>query len=176
MNILALDISKASCGIAMGDGNGPPRTARATFAGDRGHVFASYREWLLRMLVLERPDLVANEAALIVMDKNSSADVARLMVGMASVTEEICAKRAILHVDVHAGSWRKAFLGKGNLKRDDAKRLAVAECARLGWPTDGNHDRAEACGVWCWAHLYRGNQRGMHRLLSASSMRSMRAG
>jgi hypothetical protein len=47
---------------------------------------------------------------------------------------------------VHIGTWRKHFCGRGNLKRDQAKQMAVDTCRRLGIdPPDDN--AAEACGI-----------------------------
>lgn len=47
---------------------------------------------------------------------------------------------------VHIGTWRKHFCGRGNLKRDEAKMLAMDECRRLGIdPPDDN--AAEAMGI-----------------------------
>ena len=51
---------------------------------------------------------------------------------------------------VGVSTWRKAFLGKGNLAGDVAKRAAVTTCKRLGWEPE-DHNSAEAGGIWFWA-------------------------
>lgn len=175
MNIVALDLSLHSTGVAMGDASGPPRTMRVQFTQpEMGAAWAAYAKWLRDLLVLEKPGLVASEAALLKVDKESSADVARLLLGFAAHTASICSMRGIRHVEVASGAWRKAFLGHG--RPEDPKKAAMLMCDRLGWPHGGIHDRAEGAGVWAWAHLFHGNQRAMHRLLSASSVRAMGGG
>jgi hypothetical protein len=47
---------------------------------------------------------------------------------------------------VHISTWRKHFLGVGNLKRDEAKIKCLAVCQRLGWNTV-EADAAEAMGI-----------------------------
>ena len=173
-NVVAMDISKTSCGVAIGDASGPPRTVRVPFTQrDRGEVYAAFQLWLRDLIVLEQPGLVACEAAFFKLDAQSSAETTRILLGLAACAESICAARKVRHVDVPVMTWRKAFLGNGRPK--DPKGDALRMCALLGWPTDGNHDRAEACGVWSFAHMNHGNAKAMHRLLSRASVRNMEA-
>lgn len=55
--------------------------------------------------------------------------------------------KSIPLMTVSVGTWRKSFLGRGNLKGDVAKREAVKLCARLGWDAP-DHNAAEAAGLW----------------------------
>ena len=175
MNIVALDLSKHSAGVAIGDASGAPRTLRVQFTQpEMGAAWAAYAKWLRDLLVIEKPGLVAVEAALMLVDRTSSADTTRLLLGFAAHTASVCAMRGVRHVEVAAMTWRKAFLGHG--RPVDPKQAAMLMCDRLGWPHGGVHDRAEAAGILAWAHLYHGDQRGMQRLLSASSVRAMGGG
>jgi hypothetical protein len=47
-------------------------------------------------------------------------------------------------------TWRKAILGRGDLRTDEAKRAARAYCRLAGW-TPQNDDEAEAACIWAWA-------------------------
>ncbi len=172
MRILALDISKAGTGVAIGDATEAPRSFVASFSGaTRGHVCANYAKWMRDLLMVEKPALVVFEAPLMRAAAKGSADAMRLLIGLATQTEVMCAIRNIPSHDCHVASWRKAFLGHGY--PHDPKRAALNMCGLLGWDVGGSHDRADACGVWAWAHLNHGARRAIMRALSASSVRSM---
>ena len=172
MQILALDISASSTGAAIGDGNSPPRTLRASFPQrPRGKALSEYRAWLRQIMIMEKPALVVAEAALVKVDRESATETTMMLLALAFVTEELCGARSTTYKTVAAQTWRKAFLGHGYPA--DAKAASMLMCDRLGWEHGGNHDRAESAGVLAYAHLFHGNQRGMHRLLSASSVRAM---
>ncbi len=174
MRILALDISKASTGVAIGDGTGPPRSFVVSFPGPtRGHVGAKYAKWLRDILIMEKPALVAFEAAFIKLDKKGSVEATKMLLSLNFLTETLCAMRSIPGYPVAAQTWRKVFLGHGY--PHDPKKASLNMCATLGWETDGVDDRAEACGVLVWAHYNHGDRRAIMRALSASSMRAMGA-
>lgn len=172
MRILALDISSAATGFALGDGTGPPVTGRAAFGGrGRGAAGAAFAKWLRDLLLVERPGLVVAEAALFTAGPRAGVEVARMLLGLSFMAEVVCEMQAVRHLDVPVQSWRKAFLGHG--RPQNPKRAAIAMCTGLGWDVGGDDNRADAAGVWCWAHLHHGNSRAMHKLLSASSVRAM---
>lgn len=171
--ILALDISGASTGVAIGPGAEPPRNFAVSFVGaTRGHVGANFAKWLRELLILEKPDLVAFEAPLVMATGSASMDSVRLLTGLAFQAEVICATRDVPCHAVQVQSWRKVFLGHGRPK--DAKRAALAMCELLGWDVGGSHDRAEAVGVWTYAHFTYGDRREIQRALSGSAVRSFR--
>jgi len=98
---------------------------------------------------------------------------AKLMMGMGVLAETICYGRQIDFMSIAPQTWRKLFLANGGLKGQEAKRQCIQMCAQLGWNVEGNHDRAEACGVWAAAHLKWGNAKAIRQLLSHMSVRSM---
>ena len=172
MRILALDISKTGTGVAIGEATEPPRSFVASFTGaTRGHVGANYAKWLRDLLRVEKPAMVVFEAPLMRAAAKGSAESMRLLIGLAFQTEVMCAIRGIAAHECHVASWRKHFLGHGY--PHDPKQAALNMCGLLGWDTGGSHDRAEACGVWTWAHFTHGDRRAIQRALSASSMRAM---
>ena len=173
MKVLALDISGASTGVAIGPGDGPPRNFAVSFEGaSRGHVGASFAKWLREILILEKPDLVAFEAPLVMATGSASMDSIRLLTGLAFQVEVICAIREITCQPVQVQSWRKVFLGHG--RPANPKKAALAMCAVLGWDVGGSHDRADAVGVWTFAHYKYGDRQEIQRALSGSAVRSFR--
>lgn len=64
--------------------------------------------------------------------------------------ETMCQAYGVPFENVPAATVRKHFVGFGNLKRDDAKRMALERCHLVGHlPRDCRDlDRAEACAVW----------------------------
>ncbi|MEM7211962.1 MAG: hypothetical protein AAF479_08720 [Pseudomonadota bacterium] len=170
MKILALDISPRSTGVAIGDASGPPRNFRASFTGGSvGMMGHNFRTWFREALILEKPDFVCIEAAFV--GKTDDAYTQTLMLGFNFTAQTVAAGRNITCETVAVQTWRKAFLGHGRPK--DPKQICIKQCAQLGWEVDGNHDRAEACGIWAWAHIYRGNRLAITKLLSHLSVRKM---
>lgn len=172
MRILALDISKAGTGVAIGEATEPPRSFVVSFNGaTRGHVGHNYVLWLRERLRVEKPTLVAYEAPIYGRKIKSSSPTTILLRGLAFATEMMCAGRNVRVVSVAASTWRLHFIGHG--LPENPKQAALNTCGLLGWNTGGSHDRAEACGVWAWAHFNHGDRRAIQRALSASSMRAM---
>lgn len=170
MKVIALDISRQSTGVAIGDGNSPPRNFRASFKGETlGVVGHSFRAWMRELLVLDKPDLICIEAAFV--GKTDDAYTATLMLGLNFMAQSVAAGRGIQCQTVAVQTWRKAFIGQG--RPDNPKRASIEMCKLVGWEVEGNHDRAEACGIFAWGHLMHGNRDGVAKMLSAGSVRSM---
>ena len=172
MKILALDISKAATGVAIGDGDGPPRTLTQGFTADRpGAVGASYAKWLDELLRREKPDLVTLEAALVLIGKRSGTAVMLLLQGLAYTTTVVCESVGVRYETISIMTWRKMFLGHG--RPENPKQVCIDACYRLGWDVEGDDNQADACGVWAYAHFHHGNRKGIMRQRSESSVRRM---
>lgn len=172
MKVMGLDISKASTGVAIGDASGPPRVLRARFTGStHGQIGWSFLKWLRELCIVEAPDLICAEAAFVA--AHNDLYTSKLMLGMDMTAQIIAAMRGVEYQPVAVQTWRKAFLGNG--RPDNPKRAAIRMCTQLGWDVDGSHDKADACGVWAWGHLYHGDQQAMRRLLSVGSIRNFAA-
>lgn len=165
MKILALDVSSARTGAAVGDATAPPRTFSRKFDGGRGKVGAEFARWLRDLMMLENPDLVAFEAPLIAGRQNNAA-TARMLIGLALSVETACYIKSTHCIEANIQAWRKVFLGTG--RPDDPKRAALEMCKSIGLDVGGEHDRADAVGVWSWAHFNHGNRRGVMNMLSGA--------
>jgi hypothetical protein len=55
-------------------------------------------------------------------------------------------------IEAPTRTWRKYFLGSGNMKRAQAKLAAKRLCRSLGWgdPLKLDDNAAEAAGMWAW--------------------------
>ncbi len=165
-------MSKKATGVAIGDGDGPPRTLTQGFTADRpGAVGLAYAKWLRVLLVEERPALVAFEAPLVLSGPRAGTVVMRILMGLAYTTEVICEGVGVPYQTVAISTWRKMFIGHG--RPDDPKRAAIDACYKLHWDVEGDDNQADACGVWAWAHFNHGNSKGIMRQLSESSVRRM---
>lgn len=96
------------------------------------------------------PDLVAIEAPIMASWGKTNAQTTAITRGIYAIFTGITRCKGIPLIRADIGTWRKFFLGRGNLKGDEAKRQCVRLCRQLGWnaPT---HDAAEASGIWMWA-------------------------
>ncbi len=173
MKILALDISKKATGVAIGDGDGPPRTLTQGFNADRpGAVGLAYAKWLRALLVEERPALVALEAALVLHGPRAGTAIMLLLQGLAYTTTVVCEGVGVPYETVAIMTWRKMFLGHG--RPDNPKRAAIDACYKLHWDVEGDDNQADACGVWAFAHFTWGDRKAIQRQLSASAVRNFK--
>ncbi|MEM8791061.1 MAG: hypothetical protein AAGE80_05555 [Pseudomonadota bacterium] len=174
MNILALDISLRGCGAAMGDGSCPPHTTVASFAAvSHGKSGKLFRDWLRDTCLNSPPALIIYEAPFRHADKKSAQSITTLLTGLCFTCEVFAAEKNIRCTSVAISTWRKWFIGKGF--PEQAKLEALNMCEFLGWETGGVHDRAEAAGIWAYAHLKEGNFRGVQKMLSKGSMKDFSA-
>lgn len=73
-------------------------------------------------------------------------NVVRKLLGLGGMCEWFAHRIGARCYVVHIGTWRKHFLGRGNMNRESAKLKAMDECRRLGIdPPDDN--AAEAMGI-----------------------------
>lgn len=158
--LLALDINSNRTGYAFGAReDAKPRSDAWKLPGgeDLPRACASLYNSISGVCGLIHPNFVAIEAPLQMMIGSAAgarpAFVLKTLYG-AAIAAAHNAKARVAPVSV--GTWRKYFIGAGNLKGPEAKERSIARCKQLGWKAE-NHDEAEACGVWAWglSHCYR---------------------
>jgi hypothetical protein len=96
------------------------------------------------------PDLIAIEAPIMATWGKTNAQTTSITRGLYAIFTGIAKCKGIPIVRADIGTWRKHFLGRGNLPGREAKARCMALCAQLGWDAP-THDSAEAAGVWLWA-------------------------
>ena len=169
MILLALDISKRSTGVAIGDGSRAPALSALGFeGGNLGQIGWTFQRWLRDQLVAINPVLVILEKPFV--GKTDDLWRQQLMLGLGFVAQTTAAMRRIPVKVVAVQTWRKAFLGYG--RPTSPKEATIRMCQMLKWPCGKNDDMADAAGIWAWGHLHHGNRRGMHRMLSMGAVKN----
>lgn len=170
MRMIGLDISKNRTGVAIGDGSNAPHTFHFTSKGPKlGDVGKNFAKWFRDFCIVEKPDFCCIEASFVA-DTDDLYN-AQLALGLNFTAQTVCSMRNIPCETVAVQTWRKAFLGTG--RPHLPKKAAIQMCKTLGWDVDGNHDEAEAAGIWTWGHIYHGNSKAIMQQLSHGSVRRM---
>jgi hypothetical protein len=102
------------------------------------------------LLRTNTPDVVAIEPPIRVSGGDTSYDTMVLTHSLYAVFAGCVRARGIQLLRADVRTWRRYFLGAGNLKGEVAKRESVRLCGHLGWEAP-THDAAEAAGIWLWA-------------------------
>lgn len=98
-----------------------------------------------------RPDVMAIEEPL-PGGKSRNADSTSIAHGLYGIFTGVAKAKGVHVLPAPIGTWRKFFIGRGNLPGAKAKAECVALCRRLGWHVPGDdHNAAEAAGIWAWA-------------------------
>jgi Holliday junction resolvasome RuvABC endonuclease subunit len=119
-------------------------------AEDLPRACAAISQSLAELCKMVHPSIVAIEAPLTIINSTYGARPAFVLMSLYGAAAGAAHSAGARVVDGHIGTWRKAFLGKGNLPGKEAKRLAMERCEKLGWKVE-NHDEADAAGLWAWA-------------------------
>lgn len=146
MRILALDVATR---MGVADGQPGERPALTTVNLGReldthADVFARACLWIVRRILDQRPHKIITEQPVGIHDS-------ALLMGLRGVMLGLARAHDVPVVEVSVQTWRRYFLGHGNLKKDAAKARAVETCALLGWGHGIDHNAAEAGGIWLWA-------------------------
>jgi hypothetical protein len=72
--------------------------------------------------------------------------------GLHAIFVGLAVARKVPVLEAPTRTWRKYFLGNGNLKRDAAKLAAKRLCRALKWgnPETLDDNAADAAGMWAW--------------------------
>lgn len=155
MNVLALDLSKASCGWALfSPGLEKPACGTWELGSDitsAGMVFLRLHQRINEIHTVTPLDAVIYEKPRHLDGFNQHSHEAShfLMVGLAAHVDSYCEARSIRKVrHVNQTTWRKHFLGpmKRGTKSATLKGFAIERCKQLGI-IPGKHDAAEAVGI-----------------------------
>lgn len=151
--ILSVDINSVRSGYAFGGPkDGTPRAGCWSLpgGGDLPRACANLYSSITSLSGLIHPDIIVIEAPLLM---GGHLDGARPAVVLISLYGAACAAAGNVDarvIDAKIQTWRKFFIGHGNLPGAVAKERALDRCQQLRWPAL-NHDQAEACGIWAWA-------------------------
>jgi hypothetical protein len=153
LDILAFDAATTTA-LCRGHSGSVPFFKTKTFRGeDHLNICASAIGWISRILTEgPAPDVIYIEKPMplgaAIHGKSNAKTIVRLntiygILGGAALLKGV----RVVGVDVQQA--RMAFIGEGQLERDDAKRRALAMCKHMGWPAQ-NLDEGDAACVWYW--------------------------
>ncbi|MPZ36652.1 MAG: hypothetical protein GEU95_01095 [Rhizobiales bacterium] len=149
--IIALDPA-TNTGICEGQVGRAPTLHAQYFggAGDHDALYGAATAFFATFLLTRKPDLIAIEAPIYDGNGRTSLDAIAISRGLYAIFTGIARAKGIQTIRAPIGTWRKFFLGRGNLNGKEAKSQSVKLCAQLGWKAP-THDAAEAAGIWMWA-------------------------
>lgn len=145
--ILALDLA-TNTGFAGTEGDTIMVSGTVNFAIKRGEspgmLFVRFRAWLKEMLDTLKPDIVGYE-----LPHHRGGAATRVLVGMCTHLEGVCASKGIEYTGVQSGVLKKHATGKGGA----AKEVMIAK-AEETWPNISfiNDDHADA--TWVADYVY----------------------
>ncbi len=146
--LLAADIS-FSTGVAWGRaGDARPRTALYKLTEtDLDMAIVQLDEAVTMICQMEKVTHFVFEASMRVVNQEHSYDSAFVLISLQAVARRAAKRAGARIIPVNVATWRKHFIGSGNLPGHVAKQKAQQRCTQLGY-TFQNVDVAEACGVW----------------------------
>lgn len=113
-------------------------------------IFGRATGFFATFLKTRSPDLIAIEAPIMATWGKTNAQTTSITRGLFAIFTGIAKCKGIPIIRADIGTWRKYFLGRGNLKGSVAKAECLRLCAQLGWSAP-THDAAESAGIWSWA-------------------------
>lgn len=155
--IIALDVSKRCTGIAEARPGEVPRFSHVAFGRPDDDFFdadARAIGWIAERLYLE-PDLTGVRLVIeapLERDSTGGSNVGTILQAYAlcKAIGGFARRRGVLAITGNVKTVRKAFLGRGNLPSDTAKREAKRVCEAIGWAPP-NLDCADAGALLWWA-------------------------
>ncbi len=153
--LIGIDPSTTYTGLAVGGQNdGSPKPIGWPLPGAADHVFdmtlAKVSESLGELCRLLNAEHVYIEQPLLIVGHQNAAHTTIALMQLTGAIRA-AAKRAGANVLLVAVSTvRKHFVGQGNLKKHEAKRVVMERCRLLGWDHRGNDNLADSMAVWSY--------------------------
>lgn len=151
--ILALDLSSKNVGYAFGGpSDSMPRSGAWQLPGgsDLPRCCAILHSSVSGLCGVIHPSLVVVEAPLVLKDRFHGGRPLVVLLALYGAALAAASRAGAPCEDAHVQTWRKHFIGHGNLPGEHAKAAAMERCRILGWNAE-SHDQAEACGIWAWS-------------------------
>jgi len=148
--LIAADIS-LSTGVSWGGPNeGRPRTALHLLdKNDFDRALCQLDDAIGMLCRFEKATHFVFEESMRQINQQHGYQTAFVLISLQAVARRAARRHGCIIDPVNVATWRKHWLGSGNLPGDEAKRLCRQHCDRMGW-TYQNTDVAEACGIWAY--------------------------
>lgn len=148
--IIAIDPATTT-GICHGYVGSQPRLLTQCFRSKTDEdLYGAATVFFATFLKDRKPDLVCIEAPIQAAWGKTNAQTTSITRGLYAIFTGIARAKGIRVERADIGTWRKYFLGRGNLNGKEAKRQCVALCQQMGWSAP-DHNAAESAGIWCYA-------------------------
>ena len=161
--LLALDLSKRSCGWAMlAEGADTPRYGHVVLGSEftsSGQTYVKLHWMLSDLRSVCRFERMFYEEAInpAALSGHTNIDTLRVLAGLVAHVESFGSALGIRTDAVNNTTWRRHFLGKmpRGSKTKDLKDYCIERCRQYGWKPK-NSDEADALGILDWACEARG--------------------
>lgn len=146
--ILAIDQS-TNCGVAKGDGSGLPTVRSWPLPTDPEALGEMLFDLRIRLI----EEIKAGPIAAVVFEKpllnqrTPNLTTARKLYSIAGQIEAVCYEFRVRCMEMDAGTWKKAFCGRGNVSKKEKPYPPMVRCHELGIKVK-NIDEADAVGIW----------------------------
>jgi hypothetical protein len=152
--VLALDPATKT-GYATGRAKETPSLATVDFGDEFANhddIFRRAHYWLAGILRAQVPDLFVIEEVVppSAIQGRTTHSGSIISVGLSGLFIGMAGAHGIPVLRAPISTWRKCFLGRGNLPRDSAKLAVKRQCRTMGWAYEDDN-AAEAGGIWFWA-------------------------
>ena len=149
--LLALDISLTT-GATWGAPKGRPSSAVWKLPPGRDNLNRAMHCLRLNVITtcrMHRVEITCIESSMKVIDSEHSEYSAFCLTSLQAVAREAAYSAGCRVEMVECAVWRKHFLGRSNLSREEAKAFAEKRCDQLQYSyVDDN--TAESNGIWDW--------------------------
>lgn len=153
--VLGLDPSMSATGFALGKPKDrAPEIGVVKFSREHDpwpDFFGRVFRWYDIVLATHKPALVAIEMPMPTQARQGETNERAIAAsyGMHAIFVGVAKAWKIEVLEVSVRTWRRYFLGMGNLPGERAKIAAMRLCRQLQWITE-DHNGAEAAGIWSW--------------------------
>lgn len=150
-SIVALDIATTT-GVAY-DAPGGLRPLSSTWRAppadpdDLGTMGVAFQDWLVEVLSVIKPDMLAIEAPLVPRGNNlvTSARTVQILIGLAFLAETTGKRAGVEVVQENVGKIKKHFTGDGRARKGGM----IAAARLMGWEPRNDHE-ADAMALWAF--------------------------
>ena len=154
--VLALDPATKT-GFAYGAPDEAPEIGTIDFGRDHdisADVFGRAVSWWRGRMQTSRADMLVIEPPIPPGELWGGSNYQSTVVlhGLYAIFVGLAMERKMPVLEASTRTWRKYFLGSGNMKRDVAKLAAKRLCRLLKWgdPATLDDNAADAAGIWAW--------------------------
>jgi hypothetical protein len=153
--VLALDQGRKT-GFALGEPGACPVLNTITLSREfdiPADVFPRAVRWFDKIFVNAKPRPVAVIVEQPIPPSNmwgaTNFAATTILLGLFAIFVGTARAHNVRVVEAPVRTWRKYFLGNGDLKREEAKLAASRLCRKLEWDAVDDN-AAEAAGIWAW--------------------------